>query len=90
MVSALEEEGLKAVWDEMTELVDWRKETNHFTGRRTQQARYWFEEEVRQGLLALLHSPEAQSAMQAASEAVSQGLKTPSVAAQEVLGQLQK
>ncbi|WP_120499612.1 methylmalonyl Co-A mutase-associated GTPase MeaB [Roseovarius sp. EL26] len=89
MVSALEEHGLQTVWDEMTELTNWRRGAGHFDGRRAQQARYWFEEEVRQGLLSLLQTPKAQASMFAASEAVSRGESTPSVAAQVVLRELQ-
>ncbi|SLN24559.1 putative GTPase/MT1543 [Roseovarius albus] len=89
MVSALEEQGLKTVWDEMTTLTDWRHETGHFGGRRAQQARYWFEEEVRHSLLALLQTPEAKDILLTASDKVTKGLKTPTVAAQDVLRELQ-
>ena len=90
MVSALEEQGLKTVWDEMITLTDWRREAGHFAGRRTDQAKYWFEEEVRQGLLALLQTPDAKAAMADTSEAVANGEKTPSVAAQEILALLRR
>ena len=35
-------------------LADWRQAQSHWTARRAAQARHWFEEEVRQGLLARL------------------------------------
>ncbi len=49
-VSALEEQGLADAWTEMQALVAWRRETGHFARRRAEQARHWFEEEVREGL----------------------------------------
>ena len=85
MVSALEEEGLRTAWEEMTSLVEWRRETGHFDGRRAEQARYWFEEEVKQRLLARLRTPEAQQAMGEAADAVAEGSVTPAVAAQRLL-----
>src|SRR6056297_1552632 len=47
-VSALEEDGLHTAWSEMTELVEWRRDHGFFEGRRAEQARYWFTQEVRQ------------------------------------------
>ena len=85
MVSALVDEGLQTAWEEMTSLVDWRRETGHFDGRRAAQARYWFEEEVKQRLLARLRTPEAQQAMGESADAVAEGAVTPAVAAQRLL-----
>ena len=85
MVSALADEGLQTAWEEMTSLVDWRRETGHFDGRRAAQARYWFEEEVKQRLLARLRTPEAQQAMGESADAVAEGAVTPAVAAQRLL-----
>ncbi|SFO06296.1 LAO/AO transport system kinase [Roseovarius lutimaris] len=84
-VSALQEEGLRQAWDEMMTLVNWRRERGHFSGRRAEQARYWFREEVRQGLLAQLDTPDARAVMQEYSERVAKGTMTPTVAAVEVL-----
>lgn len=88
MVSALEDTGLNTAWEEMCKLVDWRKEHGHFAARRTAQARYWFEQEVRQGLLAQLESAEARAVLKEAAEAVTLGDRTPSFAAQDVLNRL--
>ncbi len=55
-VSAWEGNGLQEAWDEMSGLAAWRKSGGHWTRRRAEQARYWFEEEVRQNLLARLTS----------------------------------
>ncbi|WP_297541486.1 methylmalonyl Co-A mutase-associated GTPase MeaB [Roseovarius sp.] len=87
-VSALQDEGLQRAWDEMTALVNWRRETGHFDGRRAEQARYWFGQEVRQGLLARLETPTARAAMQDYAARVAAGDMTPTVAAAEVLRQI--
>ncbi|MGY3439392.1 MULTISPECIES: methylmalonyl Co-A mutase-associated GTPase MeaB [unclassified Marinovum] len=84
-VSALEEHGLEKAWDEMQALSDWRREHGHFEGRRAEQARYWFGEEVRQALLARLETAEARAAMAQLSEAVASGATTPARAAQTML-----
>jgi LAO/AO transport system kinase len=88
MVSAQQEEGLKSAWEEMTALVDWRRENGHFDARREAQARYWFNEEVKQGLLAQLETPEAKAAMAQAAEDVAEGRATPTNAARELLERL--
>lgn len=85
MVSALERDGLQKSWEEMTALTEWRKENGHFASRREAQARYWFEQEVRQGLLAKLDTPSAREAMQSFAAKVAEGGITPTVAAQELL-----
>jgi LAO/AO transport system kinase len=87
-VSALQDEGLQKAWDEMTALVNWRRETGHFDGRRAEQARYWFGQEVRQGLLARLETPSARATMQDYAARVAAGDMTPTVAAAEVLRQI--
>jgi LAO/AO transport system kinase len=88
MVSALQDEGLKAAWDEMNALVDWRRENGHFDARREAQARYWFGEEVKRGLMAQLETPEARALMEEGAEDVAEGRTVPSVAAQRVLDRL--
>jgi len=87
-VSALQDEGLQRAWDEMTALAEWRRETGHFDGRRAEQARYWFAQEVRQGLLAQLETPAAKAAMQEYAARVAAGDITPTVAAAAVLSQV--
>ncbi|MDM8167491.1 methylmalonyl Co-A mutase-associated GTPase MeaB [Roseovarius sp.] len=88
MVSAQQEEGLKSAWEEMTALVDWRRENGHFDARREAQARYWFNEEVKQVLLAQLETPQAKAAMAQAAEDVAEGRATPTNAARELLERL--
>ncbi|RKF16438.1 methylmalonyl Co-A mutase-associated GTPase MeaB [Roseovarius spongiae] len=88
MVSALEETGFDKLWEEMTTLADWRREHGHWDARRAAQARYWFEEEVRQGLLAQLQTDEARAAMETLGAQVADGRVTPSVAAGQLLGRI--
>ncbi len=84
-VSALEEDGLQTAWSEMQTLTDWRREAGFFDGRRADQARYWFEQELRQALLSRLETPEARAEMTRLGQAVSEGHATPAVAAQQLL-----
>lgn len=91
MVSALAETGLDTAWAEMTTLADWRRDTGHWTRRRAQQARHWFEEEVRQGLLADLTSdPDTCARMAELGEQVAAGHQTPGHAAARMLTSLRR
>ena len=85
MVSAIEESGLEEAWREMQTLTDWRKAEGHWQARRADQARYWFEQEVRQALLSQLESPAARDLMTRSSEAVGKGEISPGDAAAQVL-----
>lgn len=88
-VSALEEAGLAAAWDDMQALAQWRRDQGHFARIRAEQARDWFEDEVRQGLLARLEGdPALRGKMQALGAAVESGAAAPSRAAAEVLAAL--
>nr|WP_249276061.1 methylmalonyl Co-A mutase-associated GTPase MeaB [Rhodobacter sp. JA431] len=90
-VSALAEEGLKAAWEDMGALTAWRRENGHFDRRRAEQARHWFETEVREGLLARLQSdPAIRAQMQALGSAVAEGQTAPAAAAAEMLAALQR
>ena len=88
-VSALQEDGLAKAWDEITALGDWRKDNGHWDGRRADQARFWFEQELRQALLAQLETAEARDDLQELGEAVATGDLSPAAAAQQMLQRLQ-
>ncbi len=88
MVSALENSGLETAWTEMQALADWRRENGHWTARRSAQARYWFQEEVRQGLLARLDTAEARAALRELGDEVAQGQTTPAIAAAALLDRI--
>ncbi len=90
MVSAAEGTGMGEVWVEITTLAAWRRETGKFTSRRAEQARHWFEDEVRQGLLARLSAdPAIRPRMQSLGDEVEAGL-SPSTAAARLLALLNK
>jgi LAO/AO transport system kinase len=84
-VSALQEDGLAAAWDEMRALIEWRRAEGHFAARRAAQAQSWFIEEVREGLLARLEAPQARAALERYSRAVAEGKITPAAAATGML-----
>lgn len=88
-VSALEEEGLAEAWEAMQALVAYRKATSHWDRRRADQARRWFESEVRQGLLSRLEDDrETARAMRDLGSEVAEGRRTPGAAAAAVLARL--
>lgn len=88
-VSALEEAGLAQAWAEMQALADWRRKHGHFEARRAQQARYWFAEEVRRGLLARLETDaQVRARMARLGERVAQGELTVARAAADMLAVL--
>ncbi|MGY6411204.1 MAG: methylmalonyl Co-A mutase-associated GTPase MeaB [Alkalilacustris sp.] len=85
-VSALDGAGLETAWAEVRALADWRRAEGHWQARRAAQARHWFEEEVRQGLVALLRDdPRARARMAELGRAVAEGAAAPAAAAAEVL-----
>ena len=87
-VSALEEAGLAQAWAEMRDLAAWRRGAGHWQGRRAGQARHWFAEEVRQGLLAVLEREPARGSMAALGARVAADEISPEAAAAEMLALL--
>jgi LAO/AO transport system kinase len=85
MVSAMEEAGLAEAWAEIQALVRWRQDKGHWARRRAVQSQYWFNEEVRQALLAQLETGAARGEMQRLGSLVAAGEMTPSAAAQEMV-----
>ena len=84
-VSAVTEDGLEKAWGEMQALSDWRRENGHWDTRRADQARHWFEEEVRLRLLAALDKPAARAALSTLGADVAGGQMSPSHAAEQML-----
>ena len=85
-VSAVEEAGLDRAWAEMKTLADWRREQGHFARIRADQARHWFEDEVRLGLLSrLTEEAEVRRQMNDLGGAVAKGELSPAAAAQRML-----
>jgi len=88
LVSSLDQSGLSTAWDEMQTLTTWRRENGHWDTRRADQARFWFNEELRQALLARLETPAARTRIAALSDAVGTGVIGPAAAARQVLTDL--
>lgn len=88
-VSAVEETGLSETWRAMNELLSWRKEEGHFENIRVMQARFWFEEDVKQGLLARLNNKQMRNMMSLFAIDVEEGKLLPSQAAREVISRIQ-
>ncbi len=90
-VSALETDGITAAWDEMQALISWRRKAGMWDATRAAQARYWFTEEVQQGLLQMLRDdPQTEARMKTAQADVAAGVMSPAAAAAQVLGPLRK
>lgn len=88
MVSALQDQGLQDAWTEIGALIDWRRAQGFWQATRAAQQRYWFEQEVRNALLAELESPRARSLLTSFGASVASGEKPPALAAQEFLDAL--
>ncbi|OCX61202.1 ATPase/protein kinase [Thioclava sp. SK-1] len=90
-VSAIEQAGMEAAWADMQALAQWRRDQGHFVRRRAEQARHWFETEVREGLLAQLTAdPDLRAKMADLGAQVAEGRAAPTAAAAEVLSVLPK
>ena len=88
LVSATEGSGLSEAWAEMQTLWEWRREQGHFAHHRAEQARFWFQEEVRQGLLACLKTPAARNLMETMGQEITAGRLSAHQAARQVLQKL--
>jgi LAO/AO transport system kinase len=85
-VSALQNTGLAEAWDEVQALAAWRRAEGHLAARRAEQARHWFESEVREGLLAQLTAdPDTRARLAELGDAVAAGQCAPAAAAAEML-----
>ena len=84
-ISALEEDGLADVWGKIEQLLDWRKAEGWFDNNRTAQSRFWFKEEIRQGLLSMLDDEKVKEEMSALMNMVDNGEIYSSAAAQKIL-----
>jgi LAO/AO transport system kinase len=84
-VSAVTGDGMGSAWDEMQALARWRRTAGHWQARRAAQARHWFEDEVRQGLLRTLDRPEVRDELARRGAEVAAGRETASAAAEAVL-----
>ena len=88
-VSAVEGGGIAQAWQDMQTLAGWRRAHGHWAQARADQARAWFEDEVRQALLArLTQDPALRARMADTGAAVAAGHRAPSSAAAEILSRI--
>ena len=87
-VSALQEQGLAPLWADMQALAEWRRGSGQWEIRRAEQARHWFEAEVRDGLLARLQVDSARKLLTRLGAQVAKGELTPDIAAARALAEL--
>jgi LAO/AO transport system kinase len=87
-VSALENRGIGDAWAAIQSLAAWRRAEGHWANTRADQARHWFAQEVRQGLLAALDREPVLGLMQLLGEKVALGQQTPDSAAADLLAHL--
>lgn len=87
-VSALAGTGLELAVERMKALAAWRKTHGTWQKRRATQASYWFHEELRAGLMALLETPDLHHEIARLEHEVARGTRTPSAGAREVLVRL--
>lgn len=87
-VSALDGTGLEAAWADMQALAAWRRAHGHFDARRAHQARHWFAQNVRLGLLAALEREPARGLMADFAAKVEAGDMSPEYASAAMLALL--
>jgi LAO/AO transport system kinase len=88
MVSAVTQEGLNEAWQAMQHVMSWRKIHGHWGERRIEQARHWFEEDLRKGLLAVLDEKSTKAEINRYAEQIANGTMNASKAAQHILARL--
>ncbi|MEK9735162.1 MAG: methylmalonyl Co-A mutase-associated GTPase MeaB [Paracoccaceae bacterium] len=89
-VSAVQEMGLYDTWEAMNELLNWRKAEGHFDDKRSRQASFWFEEDVKQGVLARLREKDVQEMMTKFAMEVEAGNLLPGQAARAVIRRIEE
>ncbi len=88
-VSAVTGTGLAESWDAMQRLVEWRRQNGHWDRNRARQAAVWFEEELRNAVLAQLeNNPQVRAMRQQMLTRVKAGELAPDVAAAQVMAAL--
>ena len=88
-VSAMAHDGVAEAWAAMQALADWRREHGIWTATRAEQARAWFEEDLRQALLVRLErDPKIRALVTDLGDRVAKGATSPTAAAEKVLAAL--
>ncbi len=82
-------DGLPEAWEAMTELAEWRKAHGVWDDTRAQQARAWFEDDLRHAVLARLEQDkEIRALVDSLGTEVAKGATSPAAAADQVLAAL--
>ncbi len=89
-VSAIDEIGLDVAWEAVQSLVQWRRSEGYFDRQRALQARFWFNEDVKQGVLASLSQVNVMELMRRIGHEVENGDLLPEVGAAQVLRELKQ
>ncbi|GKY88257.1 methylmalonyl Co-A mutase-associated GTPase MeaB [Sinisalibacter aestuarii] len=90
-VSALSYDGLPEAWAAMGALAEWRRAQGYWAANRAEQARRWFEEELRAALLARLENdPRIRGMVADLGDSVAAGETSPGAAADKVLDVLDR
>jgi len=90
-VSAVTEAGLPDAWEAMTELAEGRRASGHWERNRAEQARHWFLEDLRAGLLARLHTdPDIRAEVDRLGRDVAEGRISATAAADEMLATMRR
>jgi len=88
-VSAATGDGLSEAWSEISDLARWRRESGIWEATRAGQAEYWFAEELKAEMMALLtRDPVLAERLEALRAQVSRGDLSPVAAAREALAPL--
>lgn len=89
-VSAITQDGLPEAWEQIKKLASWRKENGYWQSTRADQARIWFDQEVRNGILVQLDQDRTIVEMrEELLERVTSGEISPEKAAKLVLQSLE-
>ena len=88
-VSAVTSEGLEKAWGEIETLVNWRRAEGFWSQNRARQSEIWFEDEIRQAVLARLDADAGIKALRKTLQArVKSGEISPERAAEQVMDAL--
>jgi len=87
-VSAMTGAGLDAAWEAMSDLARHRVEAGTWAARRREQARHWFDEELRRELLRRIEGRGRGDDIEALADAVAEGTRSPASAAREAVARL--
>lgn len=89
-ISALEENGLETVWENIETLFDWRNQQGRIAAERAKMAKLWFEREfITQLEEEIRRHPDWQANWDVMTENVESGAVNPRRAAKEMLAQFQ-